>query len=103
MKEGHPIVSIIEKKQAPFWKPSWGEVVCIMGVILYIAIFFILQIRLYEGLHMAIADLGIFEQALYRTLHGEFFRTTVGSAFHFEHRVFFADHLHLIPSSFLLS
>jgi len=89
-------VSIIEKKQAPFWKPSWGEAVCIMGVILYIAIFFILQIRLYRGLHMAIADLGIFEQALYRTLHGEFFRTTVGSAFHFEHRVFFADHLHLI-------
>jgi uncharacterized membrane protein len=85
-----------EKKQETSWKPSWGEAICIIAVILYTAVFFALQIRLYEGLHMAIADLGIFEQALYRTLHGEFFRTTVGSAFHFEHRVFFADHFHLI-------
>jgi uncharacterized membrane protein len=90
------IMNAKDKKQETSWKPSWGEAICIIGVMLYIAVFFALQVRLYEGLHMAIADLGIFEQALYRTLHGEFFRTTVGSAFHFEHRVFFADHFHLI-------
>jgi uncharacterized membrane protein len=90
------IMNARQKKQDSFWKPRWGEAVCIIGVILYIVVFFALQVRLYEGLHMTIADLGIFEQALYRTLHGEFFRTTVGTAFHFEHRVFFADHFHLI-------
>jgi uncharacterized membrane protein len=92
----HQMMNVRQKKQDSFWKPSWGEAACIIGVILYIAVFFALQVRLYEGLHMTIADLGIFEQALYRTLHGEFFRTTVGTAFHFEHRVFFADHFHLI-------
>jgi uncharacterized membrane protein len=81
-----------EKRQDSFWKPSWGEAVCIMGVTLYIAVFFALQVRLYEGLHMGIADLGLFEQALYRTLHGEFFRVSVGADFHFDNRVIFADH-----------
>jgi uncharacterized membrane protein len=90
------MMNATEKKQGSFWKPSWGEAICIIAVILYTAVFFALQVRLYEGLHMTIADLGIFEQALYRTLHGEFFRTTVGAAFHFEHRVIFADHFHLI-------
>jgi uncharacterized membrane protein len=46
---------------------------------------------------MGIGDLSFFEQALYRTLHGEFFRTTQGIAFDFaEHRVVFADHFFLI-------
>ena len=85
-----------EKKQDFFWKPSWGEAICIIGVMLYIAVFFSLQVRLYEGLHVGTADLGIFEQALYRTLRGEFFRTTIGTVFHFEHRIIFADHFHLI-------
>ena len=84
------------KKHPLFWKPSWGEAVCIIGVILYIAVFFVLQVRLYEGLHMGPGDLTIFEQSLYRTLHGEFFRTTMGTAVHFEHRVIFADHFYLI-------
>ncbi len=85
-----------EKKQDSFWKPSWGEAVCIIGVILYIVVFFVLQVRLYEGLHMGIDDLAFHEQALFRTLHGDFLRTTVGAAFHFEHRVVFADHFFLI-------
>jgi uncharacterized membrane protein len=85
-----------EKKQDSFWKPSWGEAICIIGVMLYIAVFFVLQVRLYEGLHMGITDLGFFEQALYRTLHGEFFRTTMGTGWHPENRVIFADHFHLI-------
>jgi uncharacterized membrane protein len=85
-----------EKKQVSFWKPSWGEAICIIGVILYTVVFFALQVRLYEGLHMGTGDLAFFEQALYRTLHGEFLRTTIGTAFHFEHRVAFADHFYLI-------
>jgi uncharacterized membrane protein len=63
---------------------------------LYTVVFFVLQVRLYEGLHMGTGDLAFFEQALYRTLHGEFFRTTIGTAVHFEHRVAFADHFYLI-------
>ena len=59
-------------------------------------VFFALQVRLYEGLHMGTGDLAFFEQALYRTLRGEFFRTTMGTAVHFEHRVAFADHFYLI-------
>ena len=80
------------RKREHFWKPSEGEAICIVGVILYIIVFFILQVRLYEGLHMGPGDLAFFQQALYRTLHGEFFRTTMGTAVFFEHRVAFADH-----------
>lgn len=83
-----------EKKRDSFWKPSWGEAVCIIGVVLYIVAFFALQVRLYEGLHMGMGDLGLFEQALYRALHGEFFRVTVGTIHHLN-RVIFADHLYL--------
>jgi uncharacterized membrane protein len=90
--KGYQIVNAREKKQVSFWKPSWGEAICIIGVMLYTVVFFALQVRLYEGLHMGTGDLAFFEQALYRTLHGEFFRTTIGTAFHFEHRVVFADH-----------
>ena len=91
------IMSAREKKQGSFWRPSWGEAVCIIGVMLYIAVFFVLQVRLYEGLHMGTGDLAFHEQALYRTLHGEFFRTTVGAGVRLiEHRVVFADHFFLI-------
>jgi uncharacterized membrane protein len=86
-----------QKKQGSFWKPSWGEAFCIIGVILYTVVFFALQVRLYEGLHMGTGDLAFHEQALYRTLHGEFLRTTVGAGVRLaEHRVVFADHLFLI-------
>jgi uncharacterized membrane protein len=78
------------------WKPSWGEVICIIGVMLYIVVFFTLQVRLYKGLHMGMGDLGFFEQAMYKTLHGEFFKVT----FHFRgvqgERTMYADHLYLI-------
>jgi uncharacterized membrane protein len=95
--KGLSIVSATKgRKHNSFWKPSWGEVVCIIGVMLYTVVFFALQVRLYEGLHLGTGDLAFFEQALYRTLHGEFFRTTIGTAIHFEHRVAFADHFHLI-------
>lgn len=90
------IMNAREKKQDSFWKPSWGEAICIIGVMLYIVVFFALQVRLYEGLHMGTSDLAFHDQALYRTLHGEFFRTSVGTAFHFEDRVVFADHFYLI-------
>jgi len=52
-----------EKKQDSFWKPSWGEAACIIGVILYIVVFFALQVKLYEGLHMGIGDVELFAQA----------------------------------------
>jgi len=85
-------VSTKGRKHNDLWKPSWGEAVCIIAVMLYIVVFFTLQVRLYEGLHMGPGDLAFFEQALYRTLHGEFFRTTTGTAVFFEHRIVFADH-----------
>jgi len=89
-------VNAREKRRVSLCRPSWGEAICIIGVMLYTVVFFALQVRLYEGLHMGTGDLAFFEQALYRTLHGEFFRTTVGTAVHFEHRVAFADHFYLI-------
>jgi uncharacterized membrane protein len=90
-------MKVREKKQGSFWKPSWGEVICIIGVILYTAVFFALQVRLYEGLHMGTGDLAFHEQALYRTLHGEFLRTSVGVGIRLiDHRVVFADHFFLI-------
>ena len=36
----------------------------------YTVIFFLLQKRLYDGLHMELWDLGMFNQALHNTLHG---------------------------------
>jgi uncharacterized membrane protein len=93
-------VSTKGRKHNYLWKPSWGEAVCIIAVMLYIVVFSFLQVRLYEGLHMGPGDLAFFEQALYRTLHGEFFRTTTGTAVFFEHRVVFADHF--FPILFLI-
>jgi len=94
--KGYQIVNAREKKQDSFWKPSWGEAICIIGVMLYIAVFFALQVRLYEGLHMGMGDLGFFEQAMYKTLHGEFFKIT----FHYRgvkgERTLYADHFYLI-------
>jgi len=48
-----------------FWKIRWAEAICLAGVMLYIAVFFALQVRLYEGLHMGMGDLGFYDQAMY--------------------------------------
>jgi len=87
----------VKKRERYFsWKPSWGEAVCIIGVLLYIVVFFALQVRLYKGLHMGMGDLGFFDQAMYKTLHGEFFKIT----FHYRgvkgERTLYADHFFLI-------
>jgi len=35
---------------------------------------FVVQKRVYDGFHMGLGDLGLYEQALWNTLHGSFFR-----------------------------
>jgi len=53
-----------------------GQAVCLIGIGLYVAVIFILQIKLYLGLHMGICDLGVFDQAMYNSLHGQFLSTS---------------------------
>jgi uncharacterized membrane protein len=43
----------------------------------YTVIFFLLQKRLYDGLHMELWDLGMFNQALHNTLHGRVLQYSV--------------------------
>lgn len=53
---------------------SLGQVICLLGVLLYTVILFLLQVRLYEGFQMGYSDLVYEAQALYNTLHGRFFQ-----------------------------
>lgn len=69
---------------------SLATTICLVAVLLYTLTFFILQVRLYKGLHMQIEDLGHYDQPLYNSLHGRFLETSLinpqgGSlfAFHF--------------------
>ncbi|MFB0546218.1 MAG: DUF2079 domain-containing protein [Anaerolineae bacterium] len=57
-------------------KLGWGQGLCLMGIALYTATFFILQVRLYRGLHMGITDLGYFDQSMYNSLHGRFLQVS---------------------------
>lgn len=58
---------------------SLGAIICLVAISLYTITFFVLQLRLYEGLHMQIEDLGFNDQALYNSLHGRFLETTLRS------------------------
>ena len=58
---------------------SLGATICLVAVLLYTITFFVLQLRLYKGLHMQIEDLGFHDQALYNSLHGRFLETTLRS------------------------
>ena len=69
---------------------SLGATICLVAILLYTITFFILQVRLYKGLHMQTEDLGHYDQPLYNSLHGRFLETSLmnpqgGSifAFHF--------------------
>ena len=55
---------------------NWGQAICLMGIGLYVVVIFVLQTRLYLGLHMGICDLGVFDQAMYNSLHGRFLNTS---------------------------
>ncbi len=63
------------------YRPSWGEAVCLLGIALFTAIFFDLQLKLYNGFSMRITDLSMFDQALYNTLHGRFLVSTAPPLF----------------------
>ncbi len=69
-------------------------------VILFVAVFFSLQLRLYRGLHTGFADLVFFEQPLANTLRGRFFQLDMGHAiFGGQYRgvtSMFSEHLYLI-------
>lgn len=56
---------------------SLGGTICLVAISLYTITFFILQVRLYEGLHMQVKDLGLYDQALYNSLHGRFLETSL--------------------------
>lgn len=59
-----------------FVQPSLGQVICLLGALSYTAIFFLLQVRLYQGFQMSYADLVYCAQGLYNSLHGRFFQIT---------------------------
>jgi uncharacterized membrane protein len=63
-------------RQSGRWKVTPGLTVCLIAATAYVLVFFWLQIRLYEGFHMGTRDLVLFDQALYNTLHGDFFQKT---------------------------
>ncbi len=63
-------------RQSTHWKLTPGLTICLMATTAYILAFFWLQVRLYEGFHMGTRDLVLFDQALYNTLHGDFFQKT---------------------------
>lgn len=56
---------------------SLGATICLVAILLYTLTFFILQVRLYEGLHMHTEDLGHYDQPLYNSLHGRFLETSL--------------------------
>jgi uncharacterized membrane protein len=58
------------------WRLTPGLAICLMAMTAYVLVFFWLQVRLYEGLHMGTRDLVLFDQALYNTLRGDFFKKT---------------------------
>jgi uncharacterized membrane protein len=63
-------------RQSARWKLTPGLTICLMATTAYVLVFFWLQVRLYEGLHMGTRDLVLFDQALYNTLRGDFFKKT---------------------------
>jgi uncharacterized membrane protein len=81
---------------------NWGQAVCLIGIGLYVVLIFVLQTRLYLGLHMGICDLGLFDQAMYNSLHGRFLSTSIycwGELLMPSHTgggMLFSEHLYLI-------
>lgn len=60
-----------------FQQLSAGQIVSLIGALLYTTSFFLLQVRLYEGFQMGFSDLVYFAQWLYNSLHGgPFLQTT---------------------------
>ena len=66
-------------RQSARWKLTPGLTICLMATTAYVLVFFWLQVRLYEGFHMGTRDLVLFDQALYNTLRGDFFKKTIES------------------------
>ena len=58
-------------------KYNLGATICLVAILLYTITFFVLQVRLYKGLHMEIEDLGHYDQPLYNSLHGRFLETSL--------------------------
>lgn len=81
---------------------SWGQAACLIGIGLYVVLIFVLQTRLYLGLHMGICDLGLFDQAMYNSLHGRFLNTSIYCQEELpvssptEGRMLLSEHLYLI-------
>lgn len=63
-------------RQSARWKLTPELTVCLVAMAVYVLAFFWLQVRLYEGFHMGTRDLVLFDQALYNTLRGDFFKKT---------------------------
>lgn len=67
------------------------------AIAIYTVVFFILQCRLYSGLHMGIWDIGIFNQALYGSFQGRFLSTSYTGP----SAPIFTEHLYLIIAPLL--
>ncbi len=80
----------ISPRQNHTW--GYGILLVCLAITVYTIVFFWLQIRLYEGLHMQMWDLGIFDQALYGSYHGRLLQ----SSFTGQSLPVFTEHMYLI-------
>ena len=55
---------------------GFGILLIAFAISVYTIVFLLLQGRLYEGLHMQMWDLGIFNQALYGSYHGRLLQSS---------------------------
>ncbi len=58
-------------------KISRGQMICLLAAALYVVLFLALQVRLYQGLHMGIRDLGLWNQGAHNVVREHSFAVTI--------------------------
>lgn len=58
-------------------KISRGQMICLLAAALYVVLFFALQVRLYQGLHLGIRDLGLWNQGAHNVVREHSFAVTI--------------------------
>ncbi len=54
-----------------------GQMICLLAAALYVVVFFALQVRLYQGLHMGIRDLGLWNQGAHNVVREHSLAVTI--------------------------
>ncbi|MBI4498206.1 MAG: DUF2079 domain-containing protein, partial [Chloroflexi bacterium] len=76
----------------------WPLLLAGAAVVLYVAVFFVLRMRLYDGLYIGLWDQGFIQQALYNTLHGRPLEISIS---HEGYTHLFAEHFFLFALALL--